>query len=57
MQEISKEINYKNLIYNVTNKTSGSINCIKFKGPFGLRDGSKRRRYIIRNGRNGSRKF
>ena len=36
MQEISKEINYKNLIYNVTNKTSGSIYFIKFKGPFGL---------------------
>ena len=31
-----KEIDYKNLVYNFTSKTSGSINSIKFKGPFGI---------------------
>ena len=34
-QEISKEIDYNNLIYFKT-KGSGQIDFIKFKGPFGL---------------------
>ena len=36
IQEMRKEIDYKNLVYNFTSKTSGSINSIKFKGPFGI---------------------
>ena len=36
IQELSKEIDYKNLNYNFTSKASGSMNFIKFKGPFGL---------------------
>ena len=36
MQELSREIDYKNLNYNFTTKASGSINFIKFKGPFSL---------------------
>ena len=35
IQEISKEIDYNNLIYFKT-KGSGQIDFIKFKGPFGL---------------------
>ena len=34
IQELSKNIDYKNLNYNFTTKSSGSINFIKFKGPF-----------------------
>ena len=36
IQELSREIDYKNLNYNFTTKVSGSINFIKFKGPFSL---------------------
>ena len=36
IQELSREIDYKNLNYNFTTKASGSINFIKFKGPFSL---------------------
>ena len=36
IQELSREIDYKNLNYNFTTKASGSINFIKFKGPFNL---------------------
>ena len=36
IQELSREIDYKNLDYNFTTKPSGSINFIKFKGPFSL---------------------
>ena len=36
IQELSKEIDYKNLNYNFTSKANGSMNFIKFKGPFGL---------------------
>ena len=36
IQELSREIDYKNLNYNFTTKDSGSINFIKFKGPFSL---------------------
>ena len=36
IQELSSEIDYKNLNYNFTTKASGSINFIKFKGPFNL---------------------
>ena len=36
IQEMRKEIDYKSLVYNFTSKISGSINFIKFKGPFGL---------------------
>ena len=36
IQELSKKIDYKNLNYNFTTKSSGSINFIKFKGPFSL---------------------
>ena len=36
IQELSREIDYKNLNVNFTTKTSGSINVIKFKGPFSL---------------------
>ena len=36
IQELSREIDYKNLNYNFTTKASGSINSIKFKGPFSL---------------------
>ena len=36
IQELSREIDYKNLNYNFTTKVSGSINFIKFKGPFCL---------------------
>ena len=36
IQELSKEIDYKNLNYNFTTKASGSINFIKSKGPFSL---------------------
>ena len=36
IQEMSEEIDYENLIYNFTIKVSGSINFVKFKGPFGL---------------------
>ena len=36
IQELSKKIDYKNLNYNFTTKSSGSINFIKFKVPFSL---------------------
>ena len=36
IQELSREIDYKNLNYNFTTKASGSINFIKFKVPFSL---------------------
>ena len=36
IQELSREIDYKNLNYNFTTKASGSINFIKLKGPFSL---------------------
>ena len=36
IRELSKEIDCKNLNYNFTTKVSGSINFIKFKGPFSL---------------------
>ena len=36
IQELSREIDYKNLNYNFTTKASGSINFIKFEGPFSL---------------------
>ena len=36
IQKLSKEIDYKNLNYNSATKPSGSINFIKFKGPFNL---------------------
>ena len=36
IQDLSREIDYKNLNYNFTTKASGSINFIKFKGPFSL---------------------
>ena len=36
IRELSKEIAYKNLNNNFSTKTSGSINFIKFKGPFSL---------------------
>ena len=36
IQELSREIDYKNLNYNFTTKASGSINFIEFKGPFSL---------------------
>ena len=36
IRELSKEIDCKNLNHNFTTKVSGSINFIKFKGPFSL---------------------
>ena len=36
IQELSREIDSKNLNYNFTTKSSGSINFIKFKGTFSL---------------------
>ena len=36
IQEMCEEIDYKNLAYNFTSKTIGSINFTKSKGPFGL---------------------
>ena len=36
IQEISKEIDYNNLIYYFKTKGSGEIDFIKFKDPFGL---------------------
>ena len=36
IQELSREIDYKNLNHNFTTKASVSINFIKFKGPFSL---------------------
>ena len=43
IQELSREIDYKNLNYHFTTKASGSINFIKFEGPFSffkkIRDG------------------
>ena len=36
IQELTREIDYKNLNYNFTTKASGSINFIKFKAPFNL---------------------
>ena len=36
IQELSKEIDYKNLNYNFATKASGSTNFTKFKGPFSL---------------------
>ena len=36
IQELSREIEYKNLKYNLTTKASDSINFIKFKGLFSL---------------------
>ena len=36
IQELSREIDYKNLHYIFTAKASGSINFIKFKGPYSL---------------------
>ena len=36
IQELSREIDYKNLNYNFTTKANGSINFIKFKGPFNI---------------------
>ena len=34
IQEMSKEIDYNNFIFNFTNKASGSISFIKFEGSF-----------------------
>ena len=36
IRELSREIDYKNLNYNFTTNASGSVNFIKFKGPFSL---------------------
>ena len=36
IQELSREIDCKNLNYSFTTKASGSMNFIKFKGPFSL---------------------
>ena len=36
IQELSKNIDYKYLNYNFTTKASGSINFIRYKGPFSL---------------------
>ena len=36
MQELSREIEYRNLNYHFAIKASGLINFIKFKGPFSL---------------------
>ena len=36
IQEISNEIDFKDLIYNFKTKGSAPINFIKLKGPFGL---------------------
>ena len=36
MQGLSRETDYKNLNYNFTTKAGGSINFMKFKGPFSL---------------------
>ena len=36
IQELSREIDYKNLNYSFTTKASGSMNFIKFKAPFSL---------------------
>ena len=36
IQELSREIDYKNLNYNFTTKVIGSINFIQFKGRFCL---------------------
>ena len=36
IQELSREIDYKNLNYIFTTKASGSISFIKFEGPFSL---------------------
>ena len=44
IQDLSREIDYKNLNYTFTTEASGSINFIKSKGPFSLfkkiRDGN-----------------
>ena len=50
IQEMRKEIVYKNLVYNFTGKASGSIHFTKFKGPFGLFKMAE-----IKNGRRRSR--
>ena len=36
IQELSREIDYKNLNYDFTAKASGSINFTRYKGPFSL---------------------
>ena len=36
IQELSRKIDNKNVNYNFTTKDKGSINFIKFKGPFSL---------------------
>ena len=48
MQELSREMDYKNLNYDFTTKASGSINFTGYNGPFTL---FKRWRHIARNGR------
>ena len=49
MQELSREIDYKNLNYDFTTKASGSINFTGYNGPFTLfkkiRDGDIKRKY------------
>ena len=56
MQQLSREIDCKNLNDNFTTKASGSINFIRFKSPFSLFK-KIRDRHIIKNGRRRSRKI
>ena len=56
IQELSKNIDYKYLNYNFTTKATGSINFIRYKGPFSLFT-NIRDRHIARNDRRRSKKI
>ena len=53
----SKEIDYKSLIYNFTTKYSGSINFIKFIGPFSLFKELKNRNISLEKSEKDQEKF
>ena len=56
IQELNKNIDSKYLNYNITTKASGSINFIRYKGPFSLFT-NIRDRHIARNDRRRSKKI
>ena len=56
IQELSREIDYKNLNYDFIKKACGSINFNGYNGPFAPFQKNRRCRHIARNGRRRSKK-
>ena len=57
IRKLSKEIDYRSLIYNFTTKYSGSINFIKFIGPFSLFKELKNRNISLEKSKKDQEKF